>query len=42
VMYEKGDVARAVELQGQAVKVADRPEFRAALDRYKAKLTPTQ
>ena len=38
VMYEKGDVARAVGLQEQAVKASDRPEFRAALDRYKAKL----
>jgi hypothetical protein len=41
VMYEKGDVARAVGLQEQAVKASDRPEFRAALDRYKAKLAPT-
>ena len=41
VMYEKGDVTRAVELERQAVQVADRPEFRAALDRYKAKLAQT-
>jgi thiol-disulfide isomerase/thioredoxin/tetratricopeptide (TPR) repeat protein len=41
VMYEKGDVARAVELQGQAVKLDDRPVFRTPLDRYKAKLAPT-
>lgn len=42
VMFEKGEVARAVELQEQAVKVADRPKFREALDRYKAKLAPTR
>jgi len=35
------DVARAVELQGQAVRASDRPEFRAALDQYKAKLAST-
>ncbi|HSZ59797.1 MAG TPA: hypothetical protein VK797_29405, partial [Tepidisphaeraceae bacterium] len=40
VMYEKGDVSRAVELERQAVQVADRPDFRVALDRYKAKLAP--
>lgn len=40
VMYEKGDAARAAELEGQAVKLSDLPDFRAALDRYKAKLAP--
>ena len=42
VMYEKGDAARAVDLQQQAVKLADRPEFRAPLDRYRAKLAPVR
>ncbi|HEX4793786.1 MAG TPA: redoxin family protein [Humisphaera sp.] len=41
VMYEKGKVARAVELEGQAAKIADRPDIRAALDLYKSKLAAT-
>jgi thiol-disulfide isomerase/thioredoxin/tetratricopeptide (TPR) repeat protein len=41
VMYEKGNVARAVELEEQALKADNRTNFRETLNLYKAKLGPT-